>query len=67
LEVNRLGHAHWQSLHEWGQSRKFFNPTEAGVIATAARPGVVPTDKQSLVAMAANTKAIEAGFQGTDR
>lgn len=63
MEVNRLGHPYWQALLAWGEARKLFNPTEAGVIATAARRGALPTDKQSLVAMAARAKAVEAGFR----
>lgn len=62
-EVIRLGHSYWQALQAWSEGRRLLNPTEAGVIAAAARRGAVPTDKQCAVAMSARAKAIEAGFQ----
>jgi hypothetical protein len=61
-EMVRLGRAYWQALQAWAAARKLFSPTEADVIAIAAR-GKVTTDKQSVVGMAARSKAIAAGFQ----
>jgi hypothetical protein len=62
-EVIRLGTTYWQSLLSWPETKRILTPTEAGVIAVAARRGSVPTDRQCIVAMAARSKAVGAGFQ----
>ncbi|MCA3108209.1 MAG: AIPR family protein [Rhodocyclaceae bacterium] len=62
-EVIRLGNVYWQSLRSWAAASHALSPNELEIVAVAARPGKLPTEKQCLVAMSARTKALEAGFK----
>lgn len=50
--VLNAGPAFWESVREWGVSRKLLSPKEQGVLACAAAiPSRLPTERQSAIAL----------------
>ncbi len=64
IAVVEAGGDFWAAARAWGQDKALLSPTEIGVLNVAAGvPRRMPTDKQSLRAIAALTKLQSRGYR----
>lgn len=60
--VVEAGHAFWQKARQWGDERRILSPTESSILAVAATPGKLPSEKQAMRAIDALQKLRGEGF-----
>lgn len=61
--VINAGSEFWRKAREWGDSHNVLSPTESSILAVAAAPGKLPSEKQSIRAVEALRKLHGEGFQ----
>ena len=66
--VVKAGGALWRELKSWGMTHRLLTPTEAGILDVAAAvPGKLPSEKQSVIAVATLRKMQKEGCElGSD-
>lgn len=62
--VVAAGHEFWQKAKQWADARELLSSAESSIIAVAATPGKLPSEKQSIRAMDALRKLLAEGFPG---
>jgi hypothetical protein len=61
--VFEKGVPHWELLREWNRKNRKLTPKELGVLDVAcSMPRKIPTEKQSIVLMEAEKRAVQEGF-----
>lgn len=61
-EVFSYKQANWKRLREWGLERREITPKEDQLLAVAATPGKVPSEKQAAAILLIRRKLEQAGF-----
>ncbi len=61
--VLEKGGTFWSKIFEWSQTNRIFSPTESSLLQIASQiPSTIPRERQSLLLVTIEQKAIEDGF-----
>ena len=60
--VIRMGHAYWASALQWGKENVTLSHKDAGLLASAAKIGGLPSESQCLLLVQIQKGLVDAGF-----